>query len=410
MFGNKKTSSTGDDVQLTTRSMKSDLEGNSDDNLIHDQITIPKKDQKTEKVEEKIIEKPIKPLLPRKDLTPEINRKPAVEKLNESGFPANLPIAEKISNTFAEEENRMKMQLQDKKQETPANNFFQDNHKLEQKKNSTTPPVASQKNYDDFFKDKIKKPLPEQEAGSPSSILIIILAIVLLVAVASGAYYYFFVLNAKTAIEKPEAPAEFPVEPEIEPIQPPVEEILPIILSETKEINLVTGENLKTKLFNPQNPNSLISGFYSIKDENGILNLEKISALLEIEIPQTINTPSSKTWIYYESSATPKIGLVVNIDPTKANEIEQAILSSEQKLPTMMSGLYSTPGTEQLTENIIFKDSVDNVGFRYYNINPNPSSLKSLDWGMVADDKLLVFATSKEMAKEIKKLLSSSAF
>lgn len=403
MFGNKKTSPVGDDVQLATRSMKSDLEGTSEDNFIHNQVIVPKKNQEIKPIKSK------EEIFPKKETTLEMNRNPL---LGEKA-PENLPIAKKTPNDFFEED-RLKKQLQEKKDILPADNFFQNDRKFDRDKNPTTVPASPQKNYDDFFKDKIKEPLPEQEKGSPSLILVIILVIVLIIAISSGAYYYFFVLKAEPVTEKTEPVTEFPVapetEPEIEPIQPPVEETLPTILSKTEEITIITGENIKTKLLDPQNSNNLISGFYSIKDENGVLNLEKISALLEIEIPQTINTSSQEAWLYYEASATPKIGLVINVNPTNSLETEQAILASEQKLPTMLSGLYFSPIENQSPEKIIFKDSVDNIGFRYYNINPNPSSLKSLDWGTVADDKFLVFATSKEMAQEIKKSLSSPEF
>jgi hypothetical protein len=69
----------------------------------------------------------------------------------------------------------------------------------------------------------------------------------------------------------------------------------------------------------------------------------------------------------------------------------------------MISGIYSDPVEELLTdEKVVFKNSFDNAGFRYYNFkSTSPALTKSLDWGIIADEKILVIATSKEMATEI---------
>ncbi len=272
------------------------------------------------------------------------------------------------------------------------------NKTLSSSRETITP---ASKDYDKFFKDKIKKsPEKEEKNASSSLTLIIILIVILIITIVSGFYYYFFVLSKTPIPVKP----PITIEPDLNfPVEPLAEKAFPFVLTNSPEIVLTTKNDIKVILFDPQNPENLTSNFYSIKNEGGMaMNIKELSLLLGIQIPEIINATPENTWIYYNSSATPEISLVIGIDIEDAVEIKQSILKMENELPKMMSGLYSTPIIEYLIEKtLLFKDSSDDQAFRYYNFATTPSDLKSLDWGIINNDTILVFATSKEMASTI---------
>ncbi len=431
MFGNKKTSASSDnDIQLTTRSMKSDLEGDSSKKFVEKERK-PLSKAPERKKELEIHKKPEIKKVPEPIATPaksfdlptkkplRSTTQPQIKESGEFKLPTDFPAANKMPAKTTVDKS-LEKQFGDKKEKTHANDFSPENKSKEEFPknpiiNPKKEPVQSaklkpinpalKKDYDKFFKDKIS-PLPEKENKNSSSsmILVIILVIVLIIAIASGTYYYFFVIN------KPVTPTELPIISDPTPIFPvdstpvqPPKEPLPIVLTEASEMIITAEKDTRVIFFDPQNSENLISGFYSIENEEGLLmNVKDLSTLLNIQMPESIETASQNAWIYYDATITPKISLVIKIDSKDTYEVKNSIMNIENNLPIMFSGLYSAPIDKYSTgETVIFKDSFENLNFRYYNISTTPSDLKSLDWGIINNDTILVFATSKEMASTI---------
>ena len=420
MFGNKKTTSDAsndDDIQLTTRSMKNDLQGNeAEESLIE---TETKSDKELElKRDEKPQDLPIKKEVPLKNketaskekisLPTDLPKKP---RSLEDQLKENEPKEEKThADDFfpCEKNNFPQNPVKKESMETPKKEFP---NKQNLNKSSSTETAVGKKDYDEFFKDKIEKPAPE-ENNSSSLILVIILVVILIVAIASGAYYYFFVLSkATTPIEQQptmetEPTKSFPIEPT--PIEP--ESTLPTTLENANEISLAQNENLKATLFSTDPTNTLATGFYTIKDiEDKNVNASELSQLLNISFPVAANLSLNNSWIYYDGTDpnSPKIGLVIQIDPQRSNTIKQATEENEMNLIANMTGLYSEPLDAFLAgKEVSFKSSIDNPGFRYFNLS-EVDGTKSLDWGII-NDEFLVFATSKDMASAISEKLQTA--
>lgn len=436
MFGNKKTSApTDDNIQLTTRSMKNDLEGSSpEEDLFIDNKSNISLENKKEQLKETDLEKEVD--LRKKDSFIKVDKKPLTETKKAFVVPNNLPVSSKMPASDKKNEvfsslNNNQQNIE--KQKTHADDFFPKSKSnfektLENKNpqenlrdlNRAPSPVTPQKplstsvpkkNYDEFFKDKIKKPLPEENNSSLSLVIIIIMIVIIIATIGAGAYYYFFIINSSTPppTVEPVDPI-FPIE-DIDPVQPPIEESLPTALTEAKTLK-ITKENIKTVIFNSKNPENIFSGFYIIEnnaEEGAIINTENISDIFDINLPITLTDSSLKTWIFYDnSSQKPEINLVIDISEKELDEIKNSLMEKEKDLPAMLSGIYATPAEKYLVKEAIFTESIDNPGFRYYNFKKDLTSTESLDWGIIADNKLLVFATSKTSALKIAELLNST--
>jgi hypothetical protein len=304
---------------------------------------------------------------------------------------------------FNETEEKRNINITEKKED--AVEFSLQNQPLEKKKEDiTTDNVAGNAAIGLEKKTKTKK--------SGKKIILIVVLIIILICLGL-AFYNFFILqneNEKTIFpeeetEKPEEPkkekpksiipkipfiSDFQ-KPEIPTIQPfiSIKQIFSFISSDKKfDLISVLGSYLETLKEIPE------VALIEIRDENKILDLEKLSQKINIEIPEEITDNLSKNnyaLIFLNLENELRLGLVAEVN---GGDMEKIQKNARQWETTMIDDLkllflkteIGSPSTANFQEN-----TYKGIKIRYMNFSePNVT----IDYAF-ANNKLIL-ATSKE--------------
>lgn len=258
------------------------------------------------------------------------------------------------------------------------------------------------------------------------NLIIGILAVVIILSGSIGfSYWWFFV--RETPIEPV---AEEPIEPitEEKPAEPVAEK--PIEIPEpTAPSNIVIVDSdivieIDNKIASPETLSSLIPKIslssreilkdknlgrilikYSAETEKSYLTFQETIDLLQIKIPNTLLQNSQNGEILtYSQNGIIRYGFAIKITGDSLSALDY-MNSWEKTIIDDIKNLY-IENLPIITEDSIFKDNFyESFVKSYINL---PDTETSLDWAVSNEKKILIIATSKDMAYKIMDAISSA--